>query len=278
MGAIYRQTDGRSQGDDNARCYRLGVSQTYREFVRRRRQILGLSQRELAGRSGLKQPLIAAIETGRRDPSAAARQALDQALELRPSVALEARRTEVGEIFRRRGLPQPKVFGSVARDVDETSSDLDLVVELSAEHDIVDLLDLEEELSTLLTVDVDVIDAGAQGSIEQPLHLAQFGGDAAYTVSLGREAYLTDTPQGRILRNSGRHVLIQVATVVEKLPAEFKDGHPEVDWVGIGRMRNLLAHSNDTAHHYDKVDDELVFRALASRIPALLATLGIPEG
>ncbi|MFP5347853.1 MAG: multiprotein-bridging factor 1 family protein [Actinomycetes bacterium] len=47
-----------------------------------------MSQRELAERSGLKQPLIAAIEAGRRRPSDAARTALDRALAVRPSVAL----------------------------------------------------------------------------------------------------------------------------------------------------------------------------------------------
>lgn len=99
--------------------------------------------------------------------------------------------------------------------------------------------------------------------------LSLFGRDAQYTVSLGQEAYLADTPEGRILRNSGRHILIQVATVVEELPDEFKAEYPEVDWVGIGRMRNLIA------HHYDKVEDELVFRALASRIPELLHRLGV---
>lgn len=99
--------------------------------------------------------------------------------------------------------------------------------------------------------------------------LGLFGRDAQYTVGLGQHAYLADTPEGRILRNSGRHILIQVATVVEKLPDDFKAEYPEVDWVGIGRMRNLIA------HHYDRVDDELVFRALASRIPELLHRLGV---
>lgn len=99
--------------------------------------------------------------------------------------------------------------------------------------------------------------------------LVRFAGDAAYTVDLGIDAYLDDSAQGRILRNSGRHVVIQVATVVEKLPEPFKAAHPSTDWVAIGRMRNLIA------HHYDRVDDRLVFQALARRIPALMADLGL---
>lgn len=98
--------------------------------------------------------------------------------------------------------------------------------------------------------------------------LADFGADAAYTVGLGIEVYLDDSPQGRCCGTTARHILIQVATVVEKLPATFKEAFDDVDWVAIGRMRNLIA------HHYDKVDDRLAFTALAHRIPNLLGRLG----
>ncbi len=101
--------------------------------------------------------------------------------------------------------------------------------------------------------------------------LADMGADAAYTVSLGIKAYLDDGPQGRVLRNNGRHILIQVATVVEKLPDSFKDAHGDIEWVAIARMRNLIA------RHYDKVDDRLVFSALGSRIPDLLSRLGLAD-
>jgi Uncharacterized conserved protein len=99
--------------------------------------------------------------------------------------------------------------------------------------------------------------------------LADFGADAAYTVSLGIAAYLADDPDGRLLRNNGRHIVIQVGTVIEKLPDAFKHQHPDVEWVAIARMRNLIA------HHYDKVDDRLVFTALATRVPELIGKLGL---
>jgi hypothetical protein len=35
--------------------------------------------------------------------------------------------------------------------------------------------------------------------------LADFGADAAYTVSLGLDAYLADSREARVLRHSGRH-------------------------------------------------------------------------
>lgn len=93
--------------------------------------------------------------------------------------------------------------------------------------------------------------------------LAGFGEQAAYIVGKGRDAYLADSPDGALLRNAGERILIKVATVAEKLPQAFKDAHPDVDWRGINRMRNLVA------HHYDRVSHDLVWAALSVRIPEL---------
>ncbi|UUT34325.1 HepT-like ribonuclease domain-containing protein [Microbacterium elymi] len=101
--------------------------------------------------------------------------------------------------------------------------------------------------------------------------LAHFAADAAYTVSLGRDRYLEHSSAGRVLRNNGRQIVIQIATVVEKLPAEFKDARSHIDWIRIARMRNLIA------HHYDGVDDRLVFSALEHRIPELARALGLTD-
>ena len=141
------------------------MTDNYGQHMRSRRRILGISQRALAERSGVKQPLIAAIESGRRAPSEAARAALDQELAVRPSQALSAQRREVLALVERAGLGTPRVFGSVARGEDDESSDLDLVVEFTDDHDIVDLLALEHALSELLTVPVDVVDARAAGRV-----------------------------------------------------------------------------------------------------------------
>ncbi|CCG02044.1 Putative transcriptional regulator, Cro/CI family/nucleotidyltransferase [Blastococcus saxobsidens DD2] len=141
------------------------MTSSYGDLVRARRGMLGMSQRHLAERAGVKQPLIAAIEAGRRGPSDSARAALDRALAIRPSVALAARREEVRALFDRAGLPEPRVFGSVARGDDLETSDLDLIVEFTDRHDIVDLLTLENDLEELLTVAVDIVDARAGGRV-----------------------------------------------------------------------------------------------------------------
>ena len=99
--------------------------------------------------------------------------------------------------------------------------------------------------------------------------LARFGTEAAYVVAKGRQSYLADTMDGVLLRNAGERILIKIATVAEKLPDDFTAQYPDVDWAGINRMRNLVA------HHYDKVDDDLLWQALLVRIPELMKALGL---
>lgn len=190
---------------------------------------------------------------------------------LRPSLALAAHREEVRQIFAAMGLAEPEVFGSVARGEDADGSDLDLLVEFTEDHDIVDLLALEHELEALLAIDVDIVDSRASGRVTTR-DLVDFGADAAYTVSLGLDAFLADGPPGRVLRNNARHIVIQVATVVERLPDDFKRTYSDIDWVAIARMRNLIS------HHYDRVDDRLMFTTLQRRVPDLLDRLGLQTG
>jgi len=103
--------------------------------------------------------------------------------------------------------------------------------------------------------------------------LRSFGEQAAYVVAQGRERYVEDSAYGALLRNAGERVLIKVATVVERLPEEFTNAHPGVEWDKITRMRNLVA------HHDDHVDDDLLWAALERRIPALVSQLdGSPGG
>lgn len=95
------------------------------------------------------------------------------------------------------------------------------------------------------------------------------GAEAAYLAGKGREAYLADTMDGAMLRNAGERILIKIATVAEKLPDDLKAQHPGVDWVGINRMRNL------DAHHYDKVNVDLLWQALTVRIPNVVRELDL---
>ena len=97
--------------------------------------------------------------------------------------------------------------------------------------------------------------------------LASMAEVARGIIAKGEDAYLADDVDGHTLRLAGRQLVIQVATVIEKLPDDFKAQHPDVEWVKIQRMRNLVA------HHYDKVLDEFVWETLRTRLPQLATTL-----
>lgn len=58
-------------------------------------------------------------------------------------------------IARRHGASRIRVFGSVARG--ESGNDLDLLVEMSRDRSLLDLIGLEQELSDLLEARVDVV-------------------------------------------------------------------------------------------------------------------------
>lgn len=136
----------------------------YAYRLRLRRTAAGLSQRELAAMSGVKQPLISAIERGRREPTDAVRHLLEQSLQVRPSQVLRVTRQEVKQALTAVGGTNVRIVGSVATGTDEVGSDLDLIVEFPPEADIVTLLGLEDDLRALLTVPVDVISAGSSAS------------------------------------------------------------------------------------------------------------------
>lgn len=91
--------------------------------------------------------------------------------------------------------------------------------------------------------------------------LTRMGRLARGILAKGQDGYLADSLDGEMLRLAGRQLVIQVATVVEKLPESFKSQHPGIEWVKIQRMRNLVA------HHYDKVLDEFVWESLRTRLP-----------
>ncbi len=137
----------------------------YGRRIRTRRAALHLTQRAVADRSDVKQSLISAIESGKREPTAATRAALDRVLAVRPSEVLRVLRQEVLAIIERHRGATPLVFGSVARDTDGTESDLDLLVTFADDAGITDLLAMEEELSDLLTVPVDVVSTGSSGRV-----------------------------------------------------------------------------------------------------------------
>jgi predicted nucleotidyltransferase len=79
---------------------------------------------------------------------------------MRPSVALNMKRNAVREVVSRFRTANPRVFGSVLHGTDQDGSDIDLLVDALPGATLLDLGGLQEELKSLLGVDVDLLTPG----------------------------------------------------------------------------------------------------------------------
>ena len=75
---------------------------------------------------------------------------------MRPSVVLDMKRSAVREVVSRFRTTNPRIFGSVLHGTDQDGSDLDLLVDALPGATLIDLGGLQDELASLLGVDVDV--------------------------------------------------------------------------------------------------------------------------
>ncbi|MEZ2370578.1 helix-turn-helix domain-containing protein [Arthrobacter sp. Y-9] len=128
--------------------------------VREIREAAGLSQAELARRSGVAQPNIAAYEAGRRKPSVDMVNRLRAATLPLPHDALADHRTDLVDLAHHYGLVNVRVFGSVARRDDRPGSDLDLLVTRPAGMGLLTLAKFADEAGELLGIEVDVVTDG----------------------------------------------------------------------------------------------------------------------
>lgn len=129
--------------------------------VRVLREAAGLSQAQLAERSGVAQPNIAAYESGRRRATTAMLARLRIAAQPLPHDALAAHSRELTDLARRYGFTNLRVFGSAARGTDTPGSDLDILVTRSPGIGLLTVAAFAEEASRLLGVEVDVVTDGS---------------------------------------------------------------------------------------------------------------------
>jgi predicted nucleotidyltransferase/DNA-binding XRE family transcriptional regulator len=125
--------------------------------LRDRRRAAGMSQRELARRSGIPQPNIAAYEIGRRVPTGATLERLDATLDAPTLARLRRARGEILRAAHRRNLDDVRVFGSVARGEAGAGSDVDLLVHPDPEASVFDLAGFMAEVEELVGTRVDVV-------------------------------------------------------------------------------------------------------------------------
>lgn len=125
--------------------------------IRARRLAAGMTQAELAREAQVSQPNLSAYENGRRSPTPAVVARLERALHVPIAQRIERHREAVRSIVAQHHALHPRVFGSVARGDAAPASDLDLLVDFTADASLLDEVGLRLALSELLQVDVDVV-------------------------------------------------------------------------------------------------------------------------
>lgn len=128
--------------------------------VRELRESAGLTQAELAGRSGVAQPNVAAYESGRRRASPEMIERLRAAARPLPHEALAAHAGALVELASKHGLRHLRVFGSAADRRDRPGSDVDLLATRSPGVGLLTVAAFAAEASELLGVEVDVVTDG----------------------------------------------------------------------------------------------------------------------
>jgi predicted nucleotidyltransferase len=127
--------------------------------IRAMRLAAGLTQAELAARAGTARPNIAAYESGAKNPSSEVRDRLIASMRAKPSDALRGHEAEVLRIAADNGAERVRLIGSVAKGSDTIDSDLDLLIDPSPTTSLFDLFRMEDEISELLGVEVEVVSA-----------------------------------------------------------------------------------------------------------------------
>ena len=79
---------------------------------------------------------------------------------MKPSTAIDLKRSAVREVMVRFRAANPRIFGSVLRGADRDGSDLDLLVDALPGMTLFDLGGLQDELEELLGVPVDLLTPG----------------------------------------------------------------------------------------------------------------------
>ena len=142
-------------------------------LVQQLRDRAGVSQTELAERSGVAQSAISDYERGRKEPALSTLQRLAASVNLDLNVfytptpsaktlaSLRRRRRAILEVCRRHGASNPRVFGSTAKGTARPDSDIDLLVDLESGRTLFDVAALHDDLESLLGRDVDVLTRGS---------------------------------------------------------------------------------------------------------------------
>lgn len=151
----YTRYRTRTQG-----LYIMRYNQDMANEIRDLREAAGLSQSELARRSGVAQPNIAAYESGRRIASPEMIERIRKATRPLPHESLILNRQKLQELAASFGLINLRIFGSAMSKTDRPDSDVDLLVSRPQGTGLLTLAAFAEAAQELLGVEVDVVTDG----------------------------------------------------------------------------------------------------------------------
>ena len=84
---------------------------------------------------------------------------------------LKSKRPEILRLAQAHGAHNVRIFGSVARGEARPESDVDFLVEMDSGRSLLDLIELSQDLETLLQRKVDILtDQGLSPYLEQRIH------------------------------------------------------------------------------------------------------------
>jgi predicted nucleotidyltransferase len=84
---------------------------------------------------------------------------------------LKFKRSEILRLAQAHGAHNVRIFGSVARGEARSESDVDFLVEMDSGRTLLDLIELSQDLETLLQCKVDILtDQGLSPYLEQRIH------------------------------------------------------------------------------------------------------------
>jgi uncharacterized protein with HEPN domain/predicted nucleotidyltransferase len=165
------------------------------------------------------------------------------------------------------------LFGSFARGDAGPESDVDILIDFPEDKTLFDLMDLEENLRSVLGRKVDVItyrslhhllrdrffksrfQSYEQGPQNTPSAYSGVDRNASGVPHRGRRSGVP------IQQDAAERRLQIIGEAIVQLPWEFKDRYPDIPWEKVAGLRNRLV------HEYFDIDHKLVWNILEKSVP-----------
>ncbi len=129
----------------------------FAERLRAAREESGITQTQLARRARTSQSRVSSYEKGTVVPTESTQERLLKCARRPPAEMLDHRREDVVAAAAKRHLTNVRVFGSVARNKDTLTSDIDLLVTPVSGASLFDLVGFAIEVEAFLGYPVDVV-------------------------------------------------------------------------------------------------------------------------